>query len=52
MELYTPIPYYFEKGIYAYYDRKNHIIFDNNLSYLLEKGLIPIRSSKIHIRFI
>ena len=40
-----PIEYYLEQNIYAYYNNKQHIIFDDNLSYLLEWLIKPLKIS-------
>ena len=47
-----PIEYYLKQNIYAYYNNKQHIIFDDNLSYLLEQGLKPIKVSSTKIIFL
>ena len=47
-----PIEYYLKQNIYAYYNNKRHIIFDDNLSYLLEQGLKPIKLSPTKIIFL
>lgn len=47
-----PIEYYLQQKIYAYYINKKHIIFDENLSYLLEQGLKPIKLSPTKIIFL
>ncbi len=46
-----PIPYYLNYNIYAYYRNPNHIIFDENLSYLLKNNIFPIKVSNTHMRF-
>ena len=47
-----PIEYYLKQNIYAYYRNKQHIIFDENLTYLLKKGLKPIKLSPTKIIFL
>ena len=46
-----PIPYYLQYNMYAYYTSANHIIFDENLSYLLENEIFPIKITNTHTRF-
>ena len=46
-----PISEYLQYNIYAYYKSPNHIIFDDNLSYLLQHHILPIKITNTHIRF-
>lgn len=46
-----PIPYYLQYNIYAYYKSRNHIIFDDNLSFLLQNNIFPIKITNTHTRF-
>jgi len=48
----NPISEYLQYNIYAYYKSKNHIIFDENLSYLLRHNILPIKITKYHTKFI
>ena len=50
--MFTPIPYYINYQIYAYYKLPHHIIFDHNLSLLLEKKIYPLKISEPHTRFL
>ncbi len=47
-----PIQYYLKQNIYAYYKSYNHIVFDDNLSYLLEHNIKPIKLSSKKIIFL
>jgi len=47
-----PIKYYLDQNIYAYYKTPSHIIFDDNLSYLLANNIKPIRLSNKKIIFL
>ena len=49
--MYSPIPYYLSQNIYAYYKTKNHIIFDEELTILLENNILGYRDKKNHIIF-
>ena len=46
-----PIPLYLKYNMYAYYTSKNHIIFDENLSYLLQHHIVPLKITNTHTRF-
>lgn len=50
--MYSPIPYYLSQNIYAYYKTKNHIIFDEELTILLENNILGYRDKKNHIIFV
>ena len=47
-----PISEYLQYNIYAYYKSKNHIIFDEGLSYLLRHNISAIKITEKHTRFI
>ena len=47
-----PISEYLQYNIYAYYKSANHIIFDDNLSYLLQHDMFPIKINNTHIKFV
>jgi hypothetical protein len=46
-----PIPEYLQYNIYAYYKSPNHIIFDDNCSYLLQHDILSIKINNTHVRF-
>ena len=49
--MYYPIKYYYDKNIYAYYRSEKHIIFDENLSYLLKNKIYPVKVNNKKIIF-